>query len=279
MKNCVFLAASTMLTALALSPAVASAQDAPDDWNGVYIGGSIGATVQPNDIGESVRFDTNKDGQFGDTVRNVAGADAFSPGFCNGAAQGSTNDAGCRNDKDGLEYYARVGADSQFGNIVVGLVGEFGHSRATDSVTAFSITPASYTLTRKAQYQGSIRGRIGYTPGTTLFYATGGAAYARLRSGFSTTNTANSFTSAGKSNELGFAAGGGVEQKLGRNFSLGLEYLFTSFPKANTTIAVGPGTAGPTNPFLLVDPTGTTFSRSDRDFNTHSMRVTAAFRF
>lgn len=279
MKNRAFLTTSAIFVALACVPAAASAQEADDNWSGIYIGGSIGATVQPNDIGESVLFDTNKDGRFGDTINTAAGANAFSPGFCNGAAQGARSDSGCRNDKDGLEYFVRAGADSQFGNFVVGLVGEFGHSRASDSVTAFSTTPASYTLTRKAQYQGNIRGRIGYTPGTTLFYATGGAAYARLRSNFSTTNTANSFTTSGKSNELGYTAGGGVEQKLGRNFSIGLEYLYTSFGKANTRIAVGPGTAGPTNPFLLVNPTGTNFARSDSDFNMHSMRVTAAFRF
>ena len=279
MKNSVILAATSVLTAIAFLPAAASAQEARDEWSGVYVGGSFGGTVQPNDTGESVLFDTDKNGSFGDTIRNVSGANAFSTGFCNGAARGATSDAGCRNDRDGIEYFGRVGADSQFGDFVVGIVGEFGHSRASDSVSAFSTTPASYTLTRKAQYQGGIRGRVGYTPGTTLFYATGGAAYARLRSNFATTNTANSFTPAGKSDELGYSAGGGVEQKIGRNFSIGLEYLYTSFPKANTTIAVGPGTAGPTNPFLLVNPTGTTFLRSDSDFNTHSMRVTAAFRF
>lgn len=31
-------------------------------------------------------FDTSLDGNFTDTVRTVAGADAFSPGFCGGAA-------------------------------------------------------------------------------------------------------------------------------------------------------------------------------------------------
>lgn len=35
-------------------------------------------------------FDTNRDGNFNDTVRTTLGANAFSEGFCQGAAQGRT---------------------------------------------------------------------------------------------------------------------------------------------------------------------------------------------
>ena len=38
--------------------------------------------IQPN----QVVFDTNRDGTYGDTVRTIANVDAFSPGFCGGAA-------------------------------------------------------------------------------------------------------------------------------------------------------------------------------------------------
>lgn len=267
---------------LALLAAPAFAQDtAPreEPFTGAYVGGSFGYTVQPSDGREGLVFDTNRDGDFTDTVRTSTGADAFSPGFCNGFQANPTRDLGCKNDKDDIEYYGRVGFDKQFGSIVVGVVGEAGRSQATDSVTGFSTTPASYTLTRTTDWNAGLRGRVGYTPGTTLFYATGGGAYARMDNKFRTTNTANGFGLDRKSDAWGWSAGGGVEQLIGRNFSVGLEYLFTSLKDDDQVITAEPGSAPASNPFLLVDPTGTDFRRSDRDFNTHSMRATASFRF
>ena len=112
------------------------------------------------------------------------------------------------------------------GPIVIGIQGEFGRPEITDSVSAFSTTPASYTMTRELDYTASIRGRLGFTPGparTTLFYATGGALYGKVKNSFATSNTANSCTLNGDSDAWGFTGGGGVEQKLGKNFSVGLE--------------------------------------------------------
>ncbi len=110
-------------------------------FSGAYIGGSFGYDVQPNDVGSRFLFDRNLDGRFGDVVTTAAGANAFSPGFCNGRARSvlSPQNAatGCDNDKDGIAYYGRVGLDHQAGNIVYGVVGEFGKSEITDSVSAF----------------------------------------------------------------------------------------------------------------------------------------------
>lgn len=55
-------------------------------WTGLYVGGSVGRGVQSQDASETVGFDTNLDGGFTDTIRTVAGVDAFSPGFCGGLA-------------------------------------------------------------------------------------------------------------------------------------------------------------------------------------------------
>lgn len=284
MRKFGLMASATML-AIAATAAPAMAQDDgyadAEPFTGFYIGGSFGYTVQPNDIGESTVFDTNRDGNFDNTVRTLAGANAFSTGFCNGYSQVSTRAAGpgCLNDRDDIEYNVRVGADKQFGSIVLGVVGEFGRTHASDSVTAFSTTPASYTFIREVDWNASVRGRLGYTPGTTLFYGTFGANYAKLDQQFITTNGLNSFTASGDDMAFGWSGGGGVEQKIGRNFSVGLEYLYTRLYDDDYNVAVGPGTAPPTNPFLLVDPTGTDMRRSQDEFNLHSIRATAAFRF
>ena len=263
--------------------APAFAQDTDEHpFDGIYVGGSVGAAVQPNDGGNSsILFDRDLNGSFGDTVVTAAGANAFSTGFCGGAASSSAN-TDCRNDKDAIEYYGRVGADTHMGPIVIGVMGEFGRPEINDSVSAFSTTPASYTMTRKLDYTASIRGRLGFTPSpmrTTLFYATGGALYGKVKNSFTTTNTANSFTQNGDSDAWGFSGGGGVEQKIGKNFSVGLEYVYNELKDNDARVRVGPGTAPATNPFLLAGAGGTDFKRSDDKFRWHSMRVTAAFRF
>lgn len=271
---------SAALLAAGLSAAPAMAQSPGDDWTGFYVGGSVGATVQGHDGSSAVLFDTNLDGSFGDTVRTGAGANAFSPGFCGGAATSNVPTAGCRNDKDGIEYFAHVGFDKQMGNFVIGAVAEIGKNDIRDSTSAFSTTPASYTFNRSLKYGAGLRLRAGYTPnGKTLFYGTGGGAYGKVRNSFTTTNTANSFTGNGNSDAYGWSAGGGVDQKIGRNFSIGLQYLFTSLKDDDYVVRVGRGTAPVTNPFLLVNASGTDMIRSDEKFRYHSIRATASFRF
>ena len=166
------LAAASFTTA-------AQAQEMADDtpFSGIYIGAAGGYDVQPNDVGSRILFDRGSNGSFGDTVSTAAGANAF----CNGRARGATpTPGGCANDRDGWSYYGRIGMDSQRGNIVIGAVGEFGKSEITDSVSAFSTTPANYVMTRQLDWEASIRGRVGYAPGTTLFYGTFGPGYARI---------------------------------------------------------------------------------------------------
>jgi outer membrane immunogenic protein len=272
---------SAAATAALASPVIAQETD-ENPFDGIYVGGSVGAAVQPNDgANSSILFDRDLNGSFGDTVVTSTGADAFSTGFCGGAATSSANE-NCTNDKDAVEYYGRIGADTHMGPVVIGVMGEFGRPEINDSVSAFSTTPASYTMTRKLDYTASIRGRIGFTPTpmrTTLFYATGGAMYGKVKNSFSTSNTANSFTPTNGSDAWGFSGGGGVEQKIGKNFSVGLEYIYNELKDDKGRVRVGLGTAAVTNPFLLAGAGGTDFRRSDDKFRWHSMRLTAAFRF
>ncbi|KAB2856275.1 MAG: outer membrane beta-barrel protein [Sphingopyxis terrae] len=271
--------AATMLAVPAMAQDSGStARDRSQDFNGPYVSVGGGATLQGSDRGETLVFDTDRDGTYGDQVTTSPGADAFSPGFCNGAATGTAN-VGCRNDKDGPEFFGRVGLDKRMGNFVVGALIEGGHSVARDSVTGFSTTPASYTMSREADWQASARLRAGYTPGGgALFYVTGGPAYARLDNRFSTTNTANSFADNGKTNAWGYAAGGGAEVMVTNNIAVGLEYLYTDVKDDDYVVNVGAGSAPATNPFLL-NGGGTNIQRSDPHFRTHSVRGTLSFRF
>lgn len=270
--------------------APAAMQDVSDDapFNGFYVGAAGGYDVQPNDRGSFVLFDRGIDGRFGDTVTTAAGANAFGGavgGFCNGRATAGTGPGNttaprpCVNDKDGWSYYGRAGADTQRGNIVVGIVGEFGKSEINDSVSAFSTTPASYTLYRQIDWEGSIRGRLGYAPGTTLFYGTFGPSYANIKRNFFTTNATNTFAQRGDEKQFGITGGGGVEQKLGQHFSIGLEYMYHEYDDKDFRVRATQGTSPANNPFVLGGAAGTDFRRSDTKFRWHSLRATAAFRF
>lgn len=279
--------AAVIGSAMVMASAPAFAQDiaettADAPFNGIYVGAAGGYDVQPNDVGSSILFDRNLDGRFGDTVTTGTGANAFSPGFCNGSTRASTlaGGGGCRNDENGFAYYGRIGMDTQRGNVVVGFVGEFGKSEITDSVTGFSTTPASYVMERSIGWEASARGRAGYAVDTTLFYGTFGVGYAKINRDFYSTNTANAYALSGDKQQFGILGGGGVEQKIGKNFSVGMEYMYHQYQDDDFRVRVTRGTQPATNPFVLPpNTTGTDFKRSDDKFRWHSVRATAAFRF
>jgi outer membrane immunogenic protein len=276
-----FIALSAAALAFtAASPVFAQSEDTASEpsFNQFYIGGSFGG-AHTAQRGGSVLFDRDLNGSFGDTVTTLAGADAFSPGFCSGTAT-STGNSNCSFQRDGIEYYGRVGGDTQRGNVVLGFVVEGGRPDFNESISAFSTTPASYTLTRDIRYNINARGRLGYTPNnSTLFYAAGGATYAKVRTRIATSNTANSFAANGNQDAWGFNAGGGVEQKIGNNFSIGLEYLYTDVKADKGRVRVGAGTAAATNPFLLGGAGGTDFRFSNEHMRWHSARIVGTFRF
>jgi outer membrane immunogenic protein len=273
------ITAALLLTAAA---APASAQAVEGSWTGFNAGLRAGWNFQPKDKNERISFDTNLDGNFGDTVRTGMGADAFSPGFCGGAARIATPAGGCAKDKNNLEWAAHVGYDLDLGGPVVGVVGEFGAGYGSDSVSGYSTTPANYVMTRTQRYTYGVRARAGYALGPqrdTLAYVTGGVLQAKIDNEFRSTNTANSFAYTGDSTRFGWRAGAGVDQRVHRNLSIGLLYLFTSIDDGANKLRTGPGTAAANNPFRLVNTNGTDFTRTGKWFRSHSVSAGATVRF
>jgi opacity protein-like surface antigen len=268
------------LLAAASSPAIA--QDAPADWSGFYIGASVGGNNPSDARDRGVEFDTNLDGQFGDTVRTTTGANAFSPGFCGGSALTPRAADGCREDQGGDEWGVRAGFDWQMGRFVLGGVLEHTQNDARDSQVAFSTTPAHYTFTRDLDSMTALRARAGYAFGRNgdwLPYVTAGAVRADVEHSFVSSNTANTFTPNGSGSINGVQGGLGLERRVSDNFSVGLEALFTRLQDDEYTVAVTRGTAPATNPFVLTNPAGTTMRRVDEDFDVASVKVTANWRF
>jgi outer membrane immunogenic protein len=252
------------------------------NWGGFYIGGHLGYGFQNGDNDETVLFDKNLDGAFGDTLPNSTGtvSDVFNPGFCGGAAKGATPADGCKGDKDGIDAGIRAGYDWDFGGFLVGGLLEASYVDISDSVSAFSTTPASYTFKRDLNFLGAARLRAGFTTDSMLFYATGGAAYGDVDRKFSTTNGLNSFTFDGESDgSWGWQAGGGAEYMLSDSMSLGVEYIYTSLSDKDYVVRAGPGTAPATNPFILTNTNGTDMIRDDDRFDFHTVRAVLNFRF
>lgn len=268
----------TCATVIVLADASAASAQTNDDWSGPYFGGRVGYSSNVEDEDETVLFDTDLDGTFGDTVMTTGGADAFSSGFCGGSAVGARQTS-CA-DRSGTEWAVHAGYDIQFGSIVVGLVGEYGNADISDGVTAFSTTPAFYTLERTVDDTAAIRARAGFALGRTLVYGTGGLAYAKVRSRFTTSNGVNDFTTANDDDKAyGYRVGGGIERRFAPNFSLGLQYLYTDVEDEDFGVRAGGATVPVSNPFILVNPDGTDFRRSDDRLDWHNLSVTASFHF
>lgn len=274
-----FIAPLGATLALALAtPAFAQGGDKVD-WTGPYVGGSFGYNWQKSDNQENLRFDTNGDGVYNDTVRTSTGANAFAPGFCGGAATSAARTR-CNGDKDAIGWNVHAGYDRQFGNIVAGAVIEGGDAYISDSVSGFSSTPASYTMTRRIGWSAAGRLRLGYTTDSGIMpYITGGVAYAKVKNSFDTTNTANSFTAVdSKENGWGWTTGGGIEAKVADNFSIGLLYKWTRYNVGDYKVNVTQGTAAANNPFIITPSGSTSINRGDK-FDVQSTVVTASFRF
>ena len=267
-------AVSAAALALVAMPAVAQ------DWQGGYVGIAGGYAMVDDEENETTLFDSNLDGNFSDAVLTTGGANAFSPGFCGGTPNSNNAAAGCEDDDEGQgELSFRAGYDWQSGPIVFGVVGEWTQSDASDTVTAFSTTPAQYSFERSLDYLWALRGRVGYDMGRFMPYATAGGVYGRLENNYNTSNTANTFTPLSNSVEnTGFQVGGGVEAQVTNVLRLGVEYLYTSIEDdSDFTVRVAGGPA--TSPFLTGNPAGTDQRRSGSDFDTHAFRVTASLAF
>ncbi len=253
---------------------------AQDAFTGPYVSVFGGGTKADDNADDRLAFDTDQDGFFNDQVNTATGANAFSPGFCDSSVAG--NAPPCGTDSKELEYGARIGYDMRPGGMaLIGTVLEVSRSELSDSTTGFSTTPASYTITREMDYAVSARARIGAVFGeSVLAYATGGVSYAAIEQTFTTTNTLNSFNEVNNDDmRWGWQAGGGAEFALTSALSIGAEYLYSDYGDGDYYVEVGRGTAGLTNPFLLVNPTGTDLRSSNDHLRTHSLRASATLRF
>lgn len=113
----------------------------------------------------------------------------------------------------------------------------------------------------KANWQGTIRARLGYASGQWMVYATGGFAFMDIDWSDSLTPNFGSTYTAQKSDLLtGWVLGGGFEIMLDPKWTLRTEYLYEDFGSTSVPLA------------------GTT-ERGSIDVTAHKLRIGVSYKF
>ncbi len=171
-------------------------------WTGIYLGGQIGYAW-----GHST-FDM----------------------FDTGVVTGFPGVLGFTSNPNGVIGGAHVGYNLQITQWVIGLEGDVdgtSYSRTSGPDPEFG---ASFVTIRK-DIEGSIRGRVGIAWDRALLYATGGVAFADIKTRYSTVapfagfGGFDSFTRT----RVGWTVGGGLEYAITNNWSVRGEYRFSDF--------------------------------------------------
>lgn len=181
---------ATVLVGLSAAGDLAQAADlsappvapVPYTWTGLYIGGNAGYAGTTVD----------------ETVSGGGGTGSTSiPGFVGGG---------------------QIGANYQFGSIVLGAEADFDGSTVTKS-TAAGIASG----TEQMLWLATFRGRFGMAFGRFLVYGTAGGAATELRSSVNAgaNGSANTTITSGA-----WTAGGGLEVAISESLSARLEYLY-----------------------------------------------------
>jgi len=120
--------------------------------------------------------------------------------------------------------------------IVLGVVGDLAWSDiGGDATYGTGFFTGSY-FTYDINWQGSVRGRIGFDGGSFLPYLTAGVAFANA------THTNNLFGGAEDTvTHVGWTVGAGVEVAVADNVSLDLQYRYTDYGTETYDMGAGPG--------------------------------------
>jgi outer membrane immunogenic protein len=130
---------------------------------------------------------------------------------------------------DGWLLGVQAGYDLQAGYFVLGVVADYAWADINGSKSV-PLGGATLTIPHSINEIGTarVRGGIVFFE-QLLLYGTVGAAYAKTEASLNFPG----FTASSDTDRIGWAYGGGIEWKLFRNVSLGLEYLHADFGTRN----------------------------------------------
>jgi outer membrane immunogenic protein len=258
------LLGSTVLAVLATGPVMAADLPAAApgyrgpavapvaNWTGFYLGGNVGYS-------------------FGSSNLNLGSITSPPPPIT--PLLTATTDLSVKGALGGLQ----LGYNWQFNpNWVWGVEGDFqwAGQKGQASVANLIVIPVLASVESKLDWFSTVRGRLGYVTGNSLWYVTGGWAYGHRELNVTTSAGIPSFavgTLNMSQNKSGWTLGGGVETKLwDSNWSGKLEYLYLDLGTMTTT-TTALNIAPPVVPIL-----GTSTSATLRD---HIVRVGLNYQF
>ena len=186
------------------------------NWTGFYAGGNFGYGVGHDGL-DIQRFAT--DGTPTRTLFNLTQSPA------------------------GVIGGAQAGYRLQRGWLVIGAEADFQWSKQKDT-SCINCTGAAINYDEKRDWFGTVRGVVGVAQNSWLWYVTGGFAYGRVAIDHNV--PAGDFILArSHSTEIGWAAGAGVETKLGSsNWSARFEYLYMDLGTVSFDSICSANTAG-----------------------------------
>lgn len=150
--------------------------------------------------------------------------------------------------QDGFIGGGQIGYNFQAGSLVYGLEADFQGTTLQDGKNCLlSCGPTGVAnFDQKLQWFGTVRGRVGYSLGSTLFYATGGLAYGTVK-----THVQEALIFGGSADatfsrtKTGYAVGGGIESPFnfmglfGPNWTTKTEYLYVDLGRTTDTYTYG----------------------------------------
>ncbi|MGJ0620895.1 MAG: outer membrane protein [Methylocystis sp.] len=256
----------------------------PPLWTGFYVGLNAGYTWSNNNSTNIVTFPG---------FINVGGVSPLGLNHALSAAAGANAAISTR--ADGFIGGGQIGYNWQFYNNflagieadIQGVASSNGAGTVSTLVTGagFPANPTltAMTATKRVDYLGTVRGRLGwlFTP-TLLVYGTGGLAYGGVTSnaglfGAETppagpNNGAWATAGAFSDTRVGWTAGGGLEWMFWPNWSAKVEYLY--YDLGRVTYALAPIVQTfPAAPYWTHFPTATT------RFNGNIVRVGVNYHF
>jgi outer membrane immunogenic protein len=222
------------------------------DWSGFYVGVNAGGSIGRDHTNDSIAL--NPPGAFGAVapgVVNPISNTAYSQTLAGGIAGG------------------QAGFNWQSGKFVFGVEADWDWSGQRDNLqvnnwlaSSTNVAPSGYIYNdeHKLNWLATVRGRLGWTTGNSLWYVTGGAAWGGVQSNytfqafnspfFATNPAAANF---GTSTKSGWTVGGGAETSLAwmgmNHWSAKIEYLYVDLGTTTNTFAVPvPGSPAPGGP-------------------------------
>lgn len=234
------------LIALTVASQQASAAGKVFNWAGFYAGANVGYGW-----GNA------------DSTLTIADGPGGNCHFCSATDAGLVQGAGSPSlSPDGFSGGLQFGYNWQATNWVYGLEADFesfSQRQTTNTSVGLPVNTAgaascfsggganiscvgNFSTSVKTDWLITIRPRIGYAWADTLVYVTGGLAISRLSFSQSYSDNLNFLSPAGGSEsasaaqtKAGWVLGGGLEQSIGKNWSLKAEYLYVRFDGLNAS--------------------------------------------